>query len=181
VSYPPLTSDADLADFPGAPYPDSIVRAAEASIRRDCGNWHITPEYREVVVVECDSPFSLSLPTLRIVTVHSVIEDDTSTAITGCRIRKGGLLLPPRDGAVTRFVVGYTYTVELTHGFESADDLVPVVAARCQRSQVDAVLTQRSETVGQRTSSESYNINRLEVEAGADVLAKFSLTPRFGA
>lgn len=181
MPWPPLTSDTDLNDFPGAPYATSIVRAAEASIRRDCGNWHIAPEYRETVVVECDDVRWLLLPTLRITTVHSVTEDDTSTAIPGCRIRGGGVLLPPADGSVTLFVPGYTYTVDMTHGFESADDLLPTVAARCQRSQVDAVLTQRSETVGQRTSSESYNINRLEVEAGADVLAKFSLTPRFGA
>ena len=181
MSYPPLTSEADLADFPGAPYPTSIVRAAEASIRRDCGNWHIAPEYRETVVVECDSHFWLLLPTLRIVTLHTVTEDDTATAITGCRVRSGGVLLPPTSGALVRFTPGYTYTVEMTHGFASADDLVPVVAARCQRSQVDAVLTQRSETVGQRTSSESYNINRLQLETGADGLTGYKLPPRFGA
>jgi hypothetical protein len=181
MSWPPLTSDTELADFPGAPYPDSIVRAAEASIRRDCGNWHIAPEYRESVIVECNSPFWLLLPTRRIVTLHSVVEDDTATTVTGCRIRSGGTLLPPTSGSVSAFVPGYTYTVEMTHGFASADDLVPTIAARCQRSQVDAVLTQRSETVGQRTSSESYNINRLQVEAGSDALSRFRLPPRFGA
>jgi hypothetical protein len=179
MSWPPLTSDGDLAAFPGAPYADSIVRSAEASVRRDCGNWHIAPEFRETVVVECDNPCWLVLPTRRVVTLHTVTEDDTSTAITGVRVREGGTLLPPVGGP--RFVVGYTYSIDMTHGYAAAEDLLPTVAARCQRAQVDAVLTQRSETVGQRTSSESYNINRLQLEAGADALSQFRLPPRFGA
>lgn len=178
--YPPLTRDSDLDNFPGAPYPEAIVRSAEASIRKDA-HWHIAPEYRETVTVECNDSLTLLLPSLRIVTLHTVTEDETSTAITGCRIRKGGIVLPPTTGDVQYFTPGYTYTLDITHGYASVDDLLPTVAARCQRSQVDAALTQRSETVGQRTSSESYNINRLEIEAAADVLGSYTIPPRFGA
>lgn len=161
MAYPPLTLDSDLAGLPGAPFPTAVIRAAESSVRSEAG-WHIAPVVRETVTVEASDPRYLPLPTLRPVTVYSVT-DETGTAITGWTVRPGSVLLLP---ASSWWTCGTLYTIDLEHGYDSADDLLPVVAARCQRSMTDATLTQRSETVGQRTSSESYNVNRIDDTVG---------------
>lgn len=162
MAYPPLTHDSDLSSFQGAPFADAVVRAAEASIRRDC-NWHIAPVVTETVKVKCRNPWFLVLKTLRIVSVTSVTGDD-SVAVTGFTVEDPATLCPPVN---SWWVVGRTYTVVLSHGYDSAPDLLPVVASRCQRQVQDSSLTQRSETVGQRTSSESYNVGRMTEELAA--------------
>lgn len=157
MTYPPLCQDSDLTTFPGAPFADPVVRAAESSIRRDA-NWHIAPQVTEAMDVECTHPFRLVLQTLRIVSIASVVGDDT-VAVTGYKVRKKGCYLLPPDNAY--WTLGRVYTVTLTHGYDSVPDLLPVIASRCHRAVTDPVLTQRSETVGQRTSSESYNVGRI--------------------
>lgn len=159
--YPALTRDSDLASFPGAPYSDAVIRAAELDVRREA-NWHIAPPVAETLLVECTDRVRLVLKTLRIVTVTSVT-DENSLAVTGFRVRSWGVLYPP-DGQW--WTLGMVYSVALTHGYDSADDLLPVVASRCQRMLTDPALSQRSETVGQRTSSESYNVARFDGSLG---------------
>lgn len=176
MSYPPLTQDSALASFPGAPYADSVVRAAEASVRRDAG-WHIAPQVTETVTVEASDPWRLVLPSLRVVSVASVVDEDGNT-IAGFKLRKRSSTLAPPD--TQWWTVGMEYAVTLTHGYDSADDLLPVVASRCQREVADSSLTQRSETVGQRTSSESYNVGRMteELSAGAgSPLDRYKIVP----
>lgn len=165
MTYPPLTQDSDLSSFPGAPYADAVIRAAEASIRRDA-NWHIAPQVTEAMEVECTDPWRLVLQSLRVVSVASVVGDD-SVAVTGYKVHKHGSYLTPPDRSW--WTVGMIYTVTLTHGYDSAPDLLPVVASRCQRQMADQSLTQRSETVGQRTSSESYNVGRMTEELAAQL------------
>lgn len=159
--YPPLTQDGDLENFPGAPFPTPVIRAAEAMVR-GAVDWHIAPQVTEDVVVEASQNLRIMLPTLRLISVNSV-KDSTGTVLdpTGYSTRKWGELLA--NSWATRWTCGTTYTVNMTHGYDSADDLLPVIAAICQKSMTDATLTQRSETVGQRTSSESYNVNRIDV------------------
>src|SRR3954467_6933696 len=120
MTYPPLTRDSDLESYQGAPYPDATVRAAEASIRHDAG-WHIAPVVTEAIEVECCNPFRLVLKTLRIVSVTSVVDED-SVPVTGFKVRKHGTLLAPAMGC---WVPGQVYTVTLSHGYDSAPDLLP--------------------------------------------------------
>jgi hypothetical protein len=165
VAIPPLTSDGDLQHFPGAPYAPPVIHAAEASVRRDAG-WHIAPVYRETVVVRGNGSRYLFLPTQRVVTVHSVT-DQALVPVAAWRLSHADA---PKlvVGFGRRWTAGEDFRVDMTHGFESADDLLPIVASRCQQQVADALLTQRSETVGGRTSSESYNINRFEAANAAD-------------
>lgn len=171
--WPPLTKDGDLQHFPGAPYPLAVVRAAEASVRSDAG-WHVAPVFRETVTVTGTGRGKLFLPSRRVVTVHSVLADTVPpVAVTGWHLQVRGVLLVP-FGQV--WADGVDYLVDLTHGFEYADDLLPVVAGRCQRQLADALLTQRSETVGTKTTSESYNARRLDpADAGEPALARYRL------
>lgn len=175
MAYPPLTRDSDLAPYPGAPFADSVVRAAEASIRRDA-NWHITPVVTESMVVTCKDRFRLVLKTLRIVSVTSVVGDDL-IAVTGFKIGEGSTLLPP-DGQW--WTLGRQYTVTLAHGYDSADDLLPVVASRCLRQVTNPTITQQSETMGQRTSSQSYNTGRVTEGLSAtssSVITRYTIFP----
>lgn len=164
MSYPPLTRDSDLAAFPGAPFPTAVIRAVEASVRADAGNWHIAPEVRETVSVRPRSWWLLPLPTLRVVTLTSVT-DGTGTLVDPTNYYLDDTALVTRLNY--RWDPLQTYTVDMTHGYSAAEDLLLVIAARCQRAVKDATLTQRSETVGQRTRSESYNVNRIDDTAGS--------------
>lgn len=174
---PPLVSASDLTDFPGAPFPLMLVAAASASVRADAG-WHIAPVVTETLTLDSDGGRFLVLPTLRLVSVVSVT-DVTGTAgwlLDGWRRTQSGALYRANG-----WPAGYSAVeVTLTHGYTSVPaDLLPVIAARCQRSLTDATITQRSETVGARTSSEAYNINRLELEAANTGVERYMLPPRF--
>jgi hypothetical protein len=174
----PLISDpALLDDFPGAPFPEIVVTAAEESVRDEAG-WHIAPVVTETVTVDGSgaSPYLL-LPSLRIVSVASVraLVDDAWVDLTGWRIAGSGMLWRSAGWAYGIAAVEVT----MSHGYPTVPaGLLPVVAARCQRSMVDATMTQRSETAGGRTLSESYNINRLEIEASATGLDRYKLAGR---
>lgn len=172
MAVPPLTSDADLRHFPGAPYPRAVVRAAEKAVRGDAG-WHIAPVFRETIEVKSRGGTGLVLPSLRVVTVHSVTVG--GSLVSGWSVDTDGVQVlhaPPHSW----WRPGTRVVVDLTHGFDDADDLLPVVAARCQRQMTDAALTQRSETVGLRTSSESYNIGRFDASGEDPALGRYSLS-----
>lgn len=173
----PLDVYGRLDGYPGAPFPLEIVDAASESVRSDAG-WHIAPVVSETVL--CDGAFStlLHLPTMRLVSVSQVrvLVDGLWLVLEGWRVAGSGMLHHPLGWA---YGIG-SIEVDMTHGYDDVPaDLLPVIAARCQRARVDASVMQRSETVGSRTSSESYNANRLEVETGvAAGLEKYRLTAR---
>lgn len=175
---PPLADPILLSDYPGGPFTARTIAAASASVRSDC-RWHVAPVVTETVTVDGSLSRLLLLPTLRLVTVTAVhVLDDSGTTwmpIVGWRPANAGMLYRP---------TGWNYgpagvQVTMSHGYaQTPHDLLPVLAARCQRSLSDSILTQRSETIGTRTSSESYNVNRLQIEAGSDSLAAYRLPVR---
>ncbi len=169
MALPALVRSADLTGFPGSPYPDPLIRAAEASVRRDAG-WHIAPVIRQTLTVTWSGSV-VHLPTQRIVTVHSVVLAVDATFLNGWEFSADGVLYLPRWWG--RY--GDRIRVDLTHGYDTADDLLPVIAGRCQRSLTDATITQRSETQGSRSTSESYNSARLDPTSGLDAIAAYRL------
>lgn len=152
MALPTLFDRLDLADFPGAPFPEAVIKAAESSIRRDAG-WHIAPVVRETIEVDADPSGVVSLPTLRVVRVHSISGAD-GAALTGWTVTRAGRLSGCRGRG--------TLTVDLEHGYENVDDLLPVVAARCKRQLTDATLSARSEGTGTRNTSETYDSGRYD-------------------
>lgn len=171
-----LVLASDLVSYPGSPFSADVVASAAESVRSDAG-WHIAPVVTETVILDGTGSKMLLLPTLKVVAVTEVRvwENDAWTVRTGWRIGQSGTLVHD-----DRWCYGLdSIQVDLQHGYTQAPaDLLPIIAARCQRAQVDAILTQRSETVGQRTASESYNINRLEIEAKGTLPARYRLVGR---
>lgn len=170
MAYPPLILDSDLTGLPGAPFPTAVVRAAEFSVRSEAG-WHIAPVVRETVTVEASTALILPLPTLRVVTVYSVT-DENGNAVTGWKVRPGSVLLAPQGSWWTTSTL---YTVDMEHGYDAADDLLPVIAGRCQRALINDAITQRSETVGQRTTSESYDVQRIDTSGWGSPIEGYRL------
>ncbi len=177
---PPLADPILLDEYAGGPFSARAIASASTSVRNDC-RWHVAPVITETVTVDGCLSRLLLLPTLRLVSVTAVrILDDTETAwmpVTGWRIAKA-------EAGMLYRAVGWNHgpasiQVDMTHGYaQTPADLLPVIAARCQRNLADSILTQRSETVGTRTASESYNVNRLQIEAGQSALTAYRLPPR---
>lgn len=137
---PDLLAASALAGFPGAPFPDAIVKSAGESVRRDAG-WHIAPEISETVVVESHGGRFLFLPTLHLSSVTAVrnVTDPNVDPV---------VVTNWRTEATPRFRAGVLESwygwpcglleVDIVHGHEACPaDLLPAVAARCQASQVN--------------------------------------------
>jgi hypothetical protein len=169
----PLVIPAELEDFPGAPFPAAVVMGASESVRSDAG-WHIAPVVTETVTVDGSgmSPFLL-LPTLKLGQVGSVrvLSDDGFLPADGWRVAGSGMLY--RAHGWPYGIAGVEVT--MTHGYDQVPyDLLPILAARCQRAMADTSVTQRSETVLSRTLSESYNAGHL-VGDSSDGLSRYKL------
>lgn len=172
MAYPPMVYPSDLDDFPGAPFPTSLVEAAEASIRAEAG-WHIAPVVTETLTLDTDGGTFLRLPSLRVVSVDSVVDADAA-ALGDYTLSRLGTLYRRRGwpwgfGGVA---------VTLTHGFDAMPaELVPVVVDRCRRL-LAGDATQRTESVGPFTLSETFRGEGGATAVGG-ALARYRLPPRF--
>jgi hypothetical protein len=117
---------ADLADFPGAPFSDSVLLSVVAELERVLG-WHVAPSRDETLTVDGPSAGDLKRMVLpsRYVTVVTEVRDvsgDTPVVITGWRLtsaREGVLYHPSGWGQGQ-------YEVDVTHGYElTPPDLLP--------------------------------------------------------
>lgn len=133
----PLVDPAALSGFPGAPYTDTVVAAASASIRADAG-WHIAPQRTETLTLDHHGGVWLVLPTLHLVEVAEVRNAD-GDVVDGWTASRAGVLhrergFPAGLGAVD---------VDLTHGYAACPpELLPVIAERCQTSTVNRSVSQ---------------------------------------
>ena len=169
-----LVDPPDLAAYPGAPFPQSVVDAAVANLRGDV-DWHIAPEVTETITVDGSPDDLLVLPTLRIVTVTAVrdVSGTTPVTLTGWRVNKKAGLLQREEGWPEGFEA---LEVDLTHGYTNTPaELLPAVAYYCQRQAVDASLS--SDSLG--AWSESYgspaSSTAPAMEYPAGVIAKFNV------
>lgn len=132
VDYPPLAQADDLVDFPGAPFPQSVVTAAGEAVRAAAG-WHIAPAVTETLRIDSDGATLLLLPTGRLTAVAEVrdVTGDAPSIITGWRVshRLGGL----HRG--TGWPCGFeAVEVDVVHGYtECPPDLLKIVAAEAGR------------------------------------------------
>lgn len=166
----PLVDASDLADFPGAPFTPSQVKAAADQIRDECG-WHIAPQLTQTLALDSDGGRLLALPTLHLVEVTAV-RDMTGTApnvLDGWRKSRIGLL--ERTAGVWPQGLE-AVEVTIVHGYEACPAaLLPAIAARCQRFNKDG--TVRQESLGSRSVS-------FGIIEGGDVsaaLARYRLGP----
>ncbi|AXQ65132.1 head-to-tail connector complex protein [Gordonia phage Schmidt] len=145
---PDILTGADLERFTdgevvAGAQADMAVEGALAAVRTYC-QWHVLGERTETLVLNGSGTQELTLPTTRVVEVLEVRED--------------GELLPERawswsaDGALRKRVGCWSdefrsVEVKLTHGHETAPDVVRVVLALAARN-ADNPLARKSEAVG---------------------------------
>ncbi len=145
----PLVVADDLAEFPGAPFSDTVATSAGESIRSEVG-WHIAPELTETLTVDSDGGRYLFLPTLRLVDVTEVrdVTSDTPRVLDGWRQSEKGILY-----RVGGWPVGMSaLKVDLTHGYPTCPPaLLPAVAAYAQAIKRGGRVTQ--ESLGSRSVS----------------------------
>lgn len=137
-----LVAPTDLADFPGAPFTDSLVDAAAADVRGEVG-WHLAPGKEHVVELDPTGGVWLFLPSLY-VTAVTLVEDitgDVPVQITDYKMKQNGRLY--RAGGWPPGVS--TVRVTMTHGYdEIPPDLLPIVARRCQTLGTHGAVAQES-------------------------------------
>lgn len=164
---------AALAEWPGAPFPASLVTAAGEQVRDRCG-WHIAPVETGTVTVHSDGSATLLLPSLKVVDVTAVrdVTRDDTTVLDGWRLAPSGILY-----RASRWPVGLI-EVDLSHGYAACpESLYAVVAERAQ-------FMRRDRSVGQESlGSRSISI-RSERSSGSEgpspaeqVLARYTVTP----
>lgn len=160
----PLVQPADLEGFPGAPFPAGVVTAAGGQVRAEC-EWHIAPTITETVTVETGRSTVALLPSLHVVNV-TAIRDEDGKVLDGWRVTKN-------TGVLTR-KAGWPEVIEvdLEHGYPSCPpELLPVVAQRAQRVKA-GIVTQ--ENIGAR----SVSFRAEPFTASVDVVARYKLPPR---
>jgi hypothetical protein len=142
MAMPALVVAADLDDFPGAPFADSVVQSAGETVRAEAG-WHIAPEVTETLTVDSDGGRHLLLPTLRLVDVTEIrdVTGNTPRVLTNWRQSGKGILY--REGG---WPAGLSaLEVDLTHGYaECPSALLPAVAAYAQSIKRGGRVTQES-------------------------------------
>lgn len=96
-----------------------VLAAALGAARRYCG-WHVTPVLPSVPVT-IDGPGSplLVLPTLRLVAITALAEDDTTIDLSTVTWSSRGLVRKKTRGCWTCEYGGITATI--THGFDDAE------------------------------------------------------------
>lgn len=156
-----LVSSADLADFPGAPFPDTVVEAAAESVR-DAAGWHIAPSRTETARIATEGR-TLTLPSLY-VTAVSAIRDVTDAAnvvdVTDFEWDTNGVI---RLGYAVVWGWSWrcrrTFEVDFTHGYDICPaPLLPVIAARAQQNPVTQVGQVRFATADTITALSRYRI-----------------------
>jgi hypothetical protein len=169
TALPDFVQVADLEDY-RAGDPDTLVRQAQATIRRYCG-WHIAPNITETVTLDGNGGRNLSLPSLYVTDIDSITElgDLVDVADYDWSV----------DGRVHRRYCSWTtrprqVIVEFEHGYDLIpDDLIQVaVSLANRRSSSPAGI--RRETTG--PFSVEYGIDFLQDER--DVLNLYKLPPR---
>lgn len=126
----PLTTNDELAEYPGAPFTKLAVEVACAEVRGVC-HWHIAPPVEGVkftLDLESDTDV-LIVNSLHLTTVTAVIDERTGQPITGWRVSKSGMVALPRRIAAGVAVV----SVVGTHGLnEAPPELKAVIADRAR-------------------------------------------------
>lgn len=103
------------------PTPDPALAAA----RNYCG-WHVTPQASTEVVLDGPGGILLALPTLRLIDLESVTEDGDDVDVATLEWSANGVVRK-QSGQPWTAKLG-AITVEMTHGFGSADDFNHAVA-----------------------------------------------------
>lgn len=146
-----LTTNDELAAYPGAPFSKLAVEVACAEVRGAC-HWHIGPAVEGIkYTLDLESSTDvLVLDTLHLTAVTAVTDERTGQPITGWRVSRAGMIQLPRrlDAGVA------VVSVTATHGLDTIPlDLLAVIADRARTFDTEATRDPdlRTRTVGSVT------------------------------
>lgn len=111
---------------PSTPNLQAVVDAAVESLRRRCG-WHVFPVARMTLTLDGDGGEVATLPTLRVVELHSVT-DDGQAMTAGVDYDLSGIGDLKRRGSGCWSTRWSGLVVDLTHGFDTPVELVREIA-----------------------------------------------------
>lgn len=123
-----LVAPDALSGLPGAPFTDSEVDLAVATLRGALG-WHVAPQRTETVVRDINWPARwVTLPTKALVSVAEVRRLDDGDVIAADRYRVSKAVNSIRQCGI--WPVGHaTLEIDMTHGYtECPPELLPVLA-----------------------------------------------------
>lgn len=158
----PLAAGADLVGFRGAPFPEAVTQAAAESVRAECG-WHIAPHLELTIKVRTGGADTVLLPSLKVVVVLSVVDQD-GAAVTGWESWENGVL--ERPGGFPNVV-----TINFVHGYP-----------RCPKDLLGIIAERASASAAGRVKSESLAGRSVSLDSGYDpVTAPILNTYKLGA
>ncbi len=99
-----------------------MLQRAYAAVRRYCG-WHVTPvKTGDVITLDGPDSVLLPLPTMRLVTLISVVEDGVTLNLADLTPSATGRLLVKKAAPRCWSANFRSIVVTMTHGFDSAPD-----------------------------------------------------------
>lgn len=98
-----------------------ILKRAYAAVRKYCG-WQVTPVVTETVTLDGPDGVLLSLPTMKLVTLTSVVEDGVTLNVADLTPSASGRLVVKRVAPFYWSSKFRSVVVTMTHGFDSAPD-----------------------------------------------------------
>lgn len=129
MPYPALLTPAQFSAGTGGKFAENdprvqpLIDGATRAIRRYCG-WHIAGEYTETLTLDGPGGSILSMPTLHVKEIVEMTERETVLDVANLEWSVKGMVRR-RHGCWTDRFRGIT--VELTHGFEDAPDVVQII------------------------------------------------------
>lgn len=97
------------------------LHRAYANVRKYCG-WHVSPSKTETVTLDGPCHVLLGLPTLKLVTLTSVVEDGVTLNVADLTPSASGRLLVKRMAPYRWSSRFRSIVVTMTHGFDDAPD-----------------------------------------------------------
>jgi hypothetical protein len=130
----------------GAPETERALAAALAAARRYCG-WHVTPVRTDVVTLDGSGDVLLALPTRKLVTLITVVEDGVPLSIADLAPSEEGRILTKKSGAC--WTRNYrAIEVTMTHGYDTAPDFDNAVLSALNRASFSSSVGGASQTAG---------------------------------
>jgi hypothetical protein len=102
------------------------LHRAYAAVRKHCG-WHVSPEKTETVTLDGPCDVLLGLPTLKLITLTSVVEDGVTLNVGDLTPSASGRILVKRNPPYRWSSKFRSIVVTMTHGFDSAPDFSQAV------------------------------------------------------
>ncbi|MFX0573106.1 hypothetical protein [Nocardia nepalensis] len=176
-SIPPLADETALTDYENGS-PALALAIANALVRDWCG-WHIAPTLTETLILDGSGDRVQMVPTLRLLDLHSVTENDRPIDLTKVRWSQTGHL---------RRMIAWTtrergIRIQITHGWATPPPvLVGVVLGIAKRAKDTPASAVRTRTAGpfseQLTVSADGSIGGVALTgAERDLLANYRIVP----